>query len=96
MSDYEKKRIDDDPILQIFKNWQFYGSVAMALIAIGSYIADHRVMAGAIERGQEFQSSQIEINTRLKTLIETHDHRLGNLENWRDEMNKWNYKKSND
>lgn len=91
MSD-EKRRLDDDPILQILKNWQFYGSVAMALIAIGGYIAANHVMANAILRGEEFQTQQISINTRLTTLIETHDHRIEDLESWRNTMERWNKK----
>ena len=87
MNEYDKKRFDDDPLLQIFKNWQFYASAAMALIAIGGFVATIKIMGGAVTKGEEFQTQQISINTRLTTLLETHDNRLHSLEDWRNGVN---------
>lgn len=90
MSEHQLRRVDDDPIYNVLKNWQFYGSVALALISIGGFIATFKVMSSAVEKGDEFQTAQISINARLTTLIETHEQRLQGLEDWRNNMDHWN------
>ena len=93
MNEHEKRRMDDDPVYQIFKNWQFYGSVAMALVAVGGFIATAKIMGNVVSRTEEFQTAQLSINARLTTLIETHDHRIQDLEGWRNDMDFWNRKR---
>jgi hypothetical protein len=88
--DHEKRRADDEPIYQVFKNWQFYASAAMALVSVGGFLATFRIMSSAVQKGEEFQIEQIALNTRLTTLIETHDHRIQGLEDWRNGMDYWN------
>ena len=83
MNSDEKRRLDDDPLLNIFKNWQFYGSAAMALIAVGGMITTIKIMGNSVERATTFQAQQQSINARLATLIETYDHRIQDLEDWR-------------
>lgn len=90
MSEHERRWFDDDPLYNIWKNWQFYGSVAMALIAVGGFIATIRIMGSAVENGEAFQKAQISINTKLQTLIDTHENRIANLESWRDHSDRWN------
>lgn len=83
MNEHDKRRIDDDPILQIFKNWQFYASAAMALIAIGGMITTIKIMGNSVERATTFQENQQSINSRLTTLVETYGYRIQGLEDWR-------------
>lgn len=65
----------------------------MVLVAIGGYIASFRMMSTAIEEGQEFQRSQISINTELKTMVADLKDQTQDLEHWRDGMDRWNRRK---
>lgn len=96
MSDHERRRFEDTPWGKLAYSWPAIVGIFSVIYAMAKGATILTTLADASSKANTFQEAQIAINTKLQTLLDTHENRLSQLETWRDRSNRWNKRDSDE
>lgn len=89
MNDHEKRRYEDTTLGKIVYSWPAIVGILSVIYAMAKGSTILTTLADASTKSNSFQEAQIAINAKLQTLLDTHENRIENLENWRNRTNRY-------
>lgn len=90
MNDHDKRRFEDTIIGKLIYSWPAIVGILSVIYVLAKSETILTNLSNASAKSASFQESQIGINVKLQTIIDLHNDRLKELEDWRNSTDYWN------